>query len=75
MERINYESPFQSAANTLLEGPVGASLHQRITLVRKEATCLKSFMVTIFPWLGRTLIDIANRTELLDLNVCVISEW
>lgn len=54
---------------------MGNSLHPRITLVMKEATCLKSFMVIVFSGLDRTMADVANRSGLLDLNVYVISEW
>lgn len=47
--------PVQPATYILLEGPVGNSLHQRNTLVMKEATCLKSFMVIVFSSLERTM--------------------
>ena len=65
----------QPATYILLEGPVGHSLHQRITLVVKEATCLNSFMVIVFSRLERIMIDVAHRSGLPDLNVYVISEW
>lgn len=67
--------PVQPATYILQEVPMGHSLHPRITLVRKEAACLKSFMVIVFSRLERTMIDVANRSGLPDLNVYVISEW